>query len=68
MVFVASVSTVVGRIIGICCFSASTVVGRIIGICCFSASTVVGRIIDICCFSAKHALLRSKNKDWLARN
>ena len=22
----------------------------------------------ICCFSAKHAALRSKNKDWLARN
>ena len=24
--------------------------------------------IDICCFSAKHAVLRRKNKDWLARN
>jgi hypothetical protein len=24
--------------------------------------------IDICCFSAKHAALRRKNKDWLARN
>jgi hypothetical protein len=24
--------------------------------------------IDICCFSAKHAALRSKSKDWLARN
>ena len=24
--------------------------------------------IGICCFSAKHAALRSKNKDWLARN
>jgi hypothetical protein len=23
---------------------------------------------DICCFSAKHAALRSKSKDWLARN
>ena len=22
--------------------------------------------IDICCFSAKHAVLRSKSKDWLA--
>jgi hypothetical protein len=22
----------------------------------------------ICCFSAKHAALRSKSKDWLARN
>jgi hypothetical protein len=22
----------------------------------------------ICCFSAKHAALRRKNKDWLARN
>ena len=22
----------------------------------------------ICCFSAKHAVLRSKSKDWLARN
>jgi tRNA U38,U39,U40 pseudouridine synthase TruA len=22
----------------------------------------------ICCFSAKHATLKSKNKDWLARN
>jgi hypothetical protein len=25
-------------------------------------------IIDICCFSAKHAALRSKSKDRLARN
>ena len=24
--------------------------------------------IGNCCFSAKHAALRSKNKDWLARN
>jgi hypothetical protein len=24
--------------------------------------------IGICCFSAKHAALRRKNKDWLARN
>jgi hypothetical protein len=24
--------------------------------------------IAICCFSAKHAALRSKSKDWLARN
>jgi hypothetical protein len=24
--------------------------------------------IGICCFSAKHTALRSKNKDWLARN
>ena len=23
--------------------------------------------IDICCFSDKHAALRSKSKDWLAR-
>ena len=25
-------------------------------------------IIGICCFSAKHAALRRKSKDWLARN
>jgi hypothetical protein len=24
--------------------------------------------IGICCFSSKHAALRSKNKDWLARS
>ena len=24
--------------------------------------------INICCFSAKHASLRRKSKDWLARN
>ena len=24
--------------------------------------------IGICCFSAKHALLKRKGKDWLARN
>jgi hypothetical protein len=24
--------------------------------------------IGICCFSAKHTALRSKSKDWLARN
>ena len=24
--------------------------------------------IGMCCFSAKHAPLRRKNKDWLARN
>ena len=24
--------------------------------------------IGICCFSAKHAALRSKSKDWWARN
>ena len=24
--------------------------------------------IGMCCFSAKHAALRRKNKDWLARN
>ena len=24
--------------------------------------------IDICCFSAKHAALRRKSTDWLARN
>ena len=24
--------------------------------------------LGICCFSAKHAALRRKNKDWLARN
>ena len=24
--------------------------------------------IDICCFTAKHAALRRKSKDWLARN
>jgi hypothetical protein len=23
---------------------------------------------NICCFSDKHAVLRSRNKDWLARN
>jgi hypothetical protein len=36
------------------------------------ASSVVGQTKDyeigICCFSAKHAALRSKSKDWLARN
>ena len=44
------------------------------------ASSVVGRgfeplsgqtkdyKIGICCFSAKHAALRIKSKDWLARN
>ena len=25
-------------------------------------------LIGICCFSAKHAALRRKSKDWLARN
>jgi hypothetical protein len=25
-------------------------------------------IIGVCCFSAKHALLRSKSKEWLDRN
>jgi len=33
---------------------------------------VLGQIkeykIGICCFSAKHAALRRKSKDWLARN
>jgi hypothetical protein len=24
--------------------------------------------IGMCCFSAKHAALRKKSKDWLARN
>jgi hypothetical protein len=24
--------------------------------------------VGVCCYSAKHAALRSKNKDWLARN
>ena len=24
--------------------------------------------IRLCCFPGKHAALRSKNKDWLARN
>ena len=24
--------------------------------------------MDICCFSVKHASLRRKSKDWLARN
>ena len=24
--------------------------------------------LGICCFSAKHAALRSKSKDWLARS
>ena len=24
--------------------------------------------VGICCFSAKHAALRRKSKDWLARN
>jgi len=24
--------------------------------------------LGICCFFAKHAVLRSKSKDWLARN
>ena len=24
--------------------------------------------VDMCCFSTKHAALRSKSKDWLARN
>jgi hypothetical protein len=24
--------------------------------------------IGMCCFSAKHAVLRRKSKDWLARN
>jgi hypothetical protein len=24
--------------------------------------------IGICCFSAKHAVLKRKSKDWLARN
>jgi len=24
--------------------------------------------IGLCCFSAKHAALRRKSKDWLARN
>jgi hypothetical protein len=44
------------------------------------ASSVVDRVfeprsgqakdykIGICCFSAKHAALRRKSKDWLARN
>ena len=25
-------------------------------------------ILGMCCFSAKHAALRRKSKDWLARN
>ena len=25
-------------------------------------------VIGICCFSSKHAALRRKSKDWLARN
>ena len=32
------------------------------------ASSAVDYKIGICCFSAKHAALRSKSKDWLARN
>ena len=44
------------------------------------ASSVVDRLVEprsgqtkdyeigICCFSAKHAALRRKSKDWLARN
>jgi hypothetical protein len=31
------------------------------------ASSVVDKI-GICCFYAKHAALRRKSKDWLARN
>jgi hypothetical protein len=27
-----------------------------------------GYKVGICCFSAKHAVWRSKSKDWLARN
>jgi hypothetical protein len=29
---------------------------------------VVSIFICICCFSAKHAVLKRKSKDWLARN
>jgi hypothetical protein len=29
---------------------------------------VVSIFIYICCFSAKHAVLKRKSKDWLARN
>ena len=47
---------------------------------CVLASSVVDRgfeprsdqtkdyTIGFCCFSVKHAALRRKNKDWLARN
>jgi hypothetical protein len=31
-------------------------------------SQTKGYKIGICCFSAKHATLRRKSKDWLARN
>ena len=33
-----------------------------------SVQTKDYKIIDMCCFSAKHATLRKKNKDCLARN
>jgi hypothetical protein len=42
-------------------------------VCCFVMCSVFICKIHcisngICCFSAKHAALRNKNKDWLARN
>ena len=33
-----------------------------------SGQTTKDYKIGICCFSAKNAALRSKSKDWLARN
>jgi hypothetical protein len=33
-----------------------------------SVQTKDYKVIDMCCFSAKHAPLRKKNKDCLARN
>ena len=34
----------------------------------FRSNQIKDYKIGICCFSAKHAVLRRKNKDWLARN
>jgi hypothetical protein len=32
------------------------------------SSQTKGYIFGICCFSTKHAAIKSKSKDWLARN
>ena len=41
---------------------------RCIMVIIFSSGCSTDYKIGICCFMTKHAALRSKSKDWLARN
>jgi hypothetical protein len=69
MVSVLGIGSVMVNVLGIGSVMVSVLASSVIDCGCEARSGQTKEYkIGNCCFSAKHAALRSKSKDWLARN